>query len=112
MIQVSRYEQETTIRFNAEEQTAYVCTNNPATVRKLDKLASECPEAYRCTRADPLYGTKWHEVTNKRLVRFGKPASEERRAQSRAVASRLHSTARNAVREQDKTMAEPSDGYL
>jgi len=82
---LTREEQETHIMWNAATKTATIDTADPAVIRKLDKLAAEYPEAYRVTRADDLYGTKWYEV-EKRLIRFGKPASEAAREAARAKA--------------------------
>ena len=72
---LSREEQETHIMWNAATKTATIDTADPAVIRKLDKLTQEHPEAYRVTRTDDLYGTKWYEV-EARYIRFGKPASE------------------------------------
>ena len=78
-------ERETHIMWNAADKVATIDTADPVTIRKLDKLAQEFPETYRVTREDPIYGTKWYEVSA-RYIRFGKPASEARREASRAKA--------------------------
>ena len=78
-------ERETHIMWNAATKTATIDTADPTVIRKLDKLAAEYPEAYRVTRTDNLYGTKWYEVDT-RYIRFGKPASEARRAANRRAA--------------------------
>jgi hypothetical protein len=90
MKSLTRAEQETVIRFDAEEQIAHIDTANPATIRKLDKLAAEHPDTYRCVRVDPEYLAKRYTVPAS-FVRFGKPASEARKAQ----AARMRAKSRN-----------------
>lgn len=43
---LSRYEQETIINFNAEEDTAKIYTADPVWIRKLDKLVEQNPEQF------------------------------------------------------------------
>ena len=82
MSKISRYEMETHITWNAEEKLATVYTCDPATIRKLDKLVSTCPEAYRCTwEAENPTAKKY--TLPARYVRFGKPASEAMKAAGR-----------------------------
>lgn len=87
MYNLTREEQETHIMWNAATKTATIDTADPAVIRKLDKLTQEHPEAYRITRTDELYGTKWYEV-DARYIRFGKPASEAVREAARAKAQK------------------------
>lgn len=47
---LTRYEMETTVNFNAEEQTAILYTRDKAVMRRLDKLVAEFPDVYKCTR--------------------------------------------------------------
>ena len=82
MRSITKTEQETYIRWDAEEQTAHIDTANPATIRKLDKLTEEYPEAYKCVRVDTAYLAKWYTVPAS-LIRFGKPVSQERRERAR-----------------------------
>lgn len=44
---LSRYEQEVTIGFNAEEDTAEIYTADPVWIRKLDKLVEGNPEQFK-----------------------------------------------------------------
>lgn len=44
---LTRVEQEVTINFNAEEDTAIVDTRNPVWIRKMDKLLEENPDEVR-----------------------------------------------------------------
>jgi hypothetical protein len=47
MNNLTKYEQETIINFNAGEQTATVYTRDKAVMRKLDTLVTEFPEVYK-----------------------------------------------------------------
>ena len=78
-------EQETVIRWDAEEGIAYIDTATPVVIRKLDKLVEEHPEAYRCVRVDSLYFAKRYTVAAS-YIRFGKPASAARREAGRKLA--------------------------
>ena len=49
MYRLTRAERETTINWNMEQDTATIDTADPATIRKLDRLAEAFPEIYRCT---------------------------------------------------------------
>ena len=71
-------EQETHIRWDAEERIAHIYTANPADIRKLDKLAEDYPEEYKCVWADGKFAAKKYEVDAKH-IRFRKPASQAQR---------------------------------
>lgn len=75
-------EQETTIVWDEEEQIAHIYAASPVTLRKLDKLVAEFPDVYKCVWVDKDESAKKYEVT-KRLIRFGKPASEAVREAAR-----------------------------
>jgi hypothetical protein len=47
MYNLTKYEQETIINFNAGEQTATVYTRDKAVMRKFDTLVIEFPEVYK-----------------------------------------------------------------
>lgn len=47
MTPLSRYEQETVVNYNAEEQTATVYTRDRTVMRKLDRLAADFPDTYK-----------------------------------------------------------------
>jgi hypothetical protein len=49
MNNLTKYEQETIINFNAGEQTATVYTRDKAVMRKLDTLVIKFPEVYKLT---------------------------------------------------------------
>ena len=76
-------ERETLIRWSMEDKAVIIDTAEPAVIRKLDTLAAEFPEVYTCTRADEAYGAKRYTLSDKRYVRFAKPASEARREANR-----------------------------
>lgn len=44
---LGRYEQETIINFDAEEDTAELYTANPVWIRKMDKLIKQNPEQFK-----------------------------------------------------------------
>lgn len=67
---LTRYEQEVVINFNAEEDTATVYTANPTWLRKMEALAKEFPDTFRLIRQTEISRT--YEMP-KRLVRIGKP---------------------------------------
>lgn len=81
-MKLTRYEQETIINFNAQDQIATFYTRNPAIIRKIDALVIEFPDAYKCigeTDIDKTY------VMPKTFVRYRKPRrlSEEQREAKR-----------------------------
>ncbi len=47
---LTRYEQEVVINFNAEEDTATVYSANPSWLRKMDALVKEFPDTFRLIR--------------------------------------------------------------
>ena len=53
---LSRYEQETIINFNAEEDTAEIYTADSVWIRKLDKLVEQNPEQFGPGRTELLEG--------------------------------------------------------
>ena len=86
----TRMEQETSIVWDEEEKVARIYTASPVSMRKLDRLCAEYPEEYlkvweekdrdgRVTAAKYQTGCKY--------IRFGKPASEARKAHGRVVAA-------------------------
>ena len=82
MCQLTKYEQETIINFNAGESDATVYTRDRAVMRKLDTLVTEFPEVYRCigeTDIDKTYSMP------KSCVSYRKPRklSDEQREQAR-----------------------------
>lgn len=90
MYQLSREEQETGITFNAAEQKAWVDTIDPVMIRKLDALCEAFPDVYHFDHSDN-WGTKFYVIDNKKLIRFGRPLTEEQRQKRREHATRMNS---------------------
>ena len=90
MYQLSREEQETGIMFNAAEQKAWVNTIDPVMIRKLDALCEACPDVYHFDHSDN-WGTKFYVIDNKKLIRSGRPLTEEQRQKRREHATRMNS---------------------
>ncbi len=67
---LTRYEQEVVINFNADEEIATVYSANPAWIRKMDALVRDFP--------DVVHIKRWTEVSKtyempKKYVRIGRP---------------------------------------
>lgn len=90
MYQLSREEQETGITFNAAEQKAWVDTIDPVMIRKLDALCEAFPDVYHFDHCDN-WGTKFYVIDNKKLIRFGRPLTEEQRRKRQEHATRMNS---------------------
>ena len=84
----TRFEQETVINFNAEEEMASLYTRDSAVMRRMDKLVNSFPEVYRCVKATDI--DKTYEMP-KSYVSYRKPRklSEEQREAARARARSL-----------------------
>ncbi len=89
MYKLTKAEQETIIRWDAEERIAHIDTAYAPMIVKLDKLVEAYPETYKCVYVDYLYKAKKYEVPAS-FIRFGKPASEAQKAASRERAKTLH----------------------
>ena len=61
---LSKYEQEVVINFNAGEDAADLYTANTALIRKMDKLVEQNPEQFRLIRVDKCPG----EIVSKRYL--------------------------------------------
>ena len=86
----SRSEMETSIVWDDEGKVACIYTASPVSMRKLDRLCAEYPEEYlkvweEKDRDGRVTAAKYH--TGCKYIRFGKPASEARRAHGRMVAA-------------------------
>ena len=84
----TRFEQETVINFNAEEEMASLYTRDSAVMRRMDTLVNRFLEVYRCTKATDI--DKTYEMP-KSYVSYRKPRklSEEQREAARARARSL-----------------------
>ena len=47
-MKLTRYEQETIINFNAQDQMATLYTRDPAIISKVDALVIEYPDTFKC----------------------------------------------------------------
>ena len=81
-------ERETIIRWDADQKIASIYTAIPATLRKLDRLCETCPDEYTCTWVD-ADGSAARYLVRASLIRFGKPASEAKRASGRKHIERM-----------------------
>jgi len=88
MRSISRAEQETIIRWDAEENIAHIDTANPSMILRLDRLAAAFPDTYTLVSEDKSYHAKKYRVPAS-FIRFGRPASEAVRAASRTKAKNL-----------------------
>ncbi len=81
-MRLSRYEMETVINFNAGGKTAVLYTCDPVVIRKMDSLAAEYPDVFRC-----IGGTKEGKTYElpRTAVTFRKPRklTETQRAAAR-----------------------------
>jgi hypothetical protein len=91
MNNLTKYEQETIINFNASEQTATVYTRDRAVMRKLDTLVTEFPEVYKLTNETEYDRT--YEMP-KSHINYRKPrqvtAEQRERARARERINRLN----------------------
>ena len=87
----SRAERETTIVYDEEERIAHIYTASQISIRRLEKLCAEHPNVYRRTWTE----TEDQKITAARYkcpskyIRFGKPASEQKRAQAIRMRERM-----------------------
>ena len=56
-MKLSRYEQETIVSYNADEQTATIYTRDKAVMRKLDTLVADFPDTYKLVKQDEVSKT-------------------------------------------------------
>lgn len=81
-MKLSRYEQETIVSYNADEQTATIYTRDKAVMRKLDTLVADFPDSYKLVKQDEV--SKTYSFP-KSFVSYRKPraVSMEQREQAR-----------------------------
>lgn len=79
---LTKYEQETIVNYNAGEQTATVYTADKAVMRHFDSLIAEFPKVYQLVRQTEVSKTYFMPKT---YVSYRKPRriSEEQREQDR-----------------------------
>ena len=97
---LTRYEMETTVNFNAEEGTAILYTRDKAVMRRLDKLVTEFPTVYQCTRESEIDKTY---VFPKKYALPKKPRvlSEEQREKMRDRLAKAREKQQDATDEED-----------
>ena len=106
MRHIPRCEQETIIRWAADESTATISTSNPAIIRRLDKLTEIAPEAYsRIFELSEIRDARYSMPV--KLLRFGKPASEARREINRRNGALL---AEKRAHEREKNISDALEG--
>ena len=79
-MKLTRYEQETIINFNAQDQMATLYTRDPAIMRKVDALVIEFPDIFKCIGETDI--DKTYEMP-KSVVTYRKPrrlSAEQRKA--------------------------------
>lgn len=99
---LSKYEQEVVINFNAGEDIADLYTANPVWLRKMDKLVEKNPEQFKLIRVDKHQG----EIVAKRYtfpkrfvtIRSGDKKRELTEAQRKELAERMKQRRTKAVK--------------
>lgn len=90
MTNLTKYEMETVVNYNAGEQTAAVYTRDKSVMRKLDRLVADYPESYKMlsqTEIDKTYSMP------KSYITYRKPrmVSNEQREQARQRMAKINS---------------------
>lgn len=80
MSKLSRYEMETIINFNADEQMATVYTADPAVMRKFDSLVIDFPNTFKCIKVNSI--SKTYEMLKNAVTycKQGRLTKEQREA--------------------------------
>ena len=81
-MKLTRYEQETIINFNAQDQMATLYTRDPAIIRKIDALVIEYPDTFKCigeSDIDKTYEMPKSAVTYRKPRRYDEKERERRR---------------------------------
>ena len=88
-MKLSRYEQETIVSYNADEQTATIYTRDKAVMRKLDTLVADFPDTYKLVKQDEV--SKTYSFP-KSFVSYRKPraVSTEQRERARQMMIELN----------------------
>ena len=91
MTNLTKYEMETVVNYNAGEQTATVYTRDKSVMRRLDRLVADYPDSYKLlnqTDIDKTYSMP------KSYVTYRKPRmlSDKHREQARQRMSKLNSS--------------------
>lgn len=90
MSNLTKYEMETVVNYNAAEQTATVYTRDKSVMRRLDRLVADYPDTYKLlmqTDIDKTYSMPKSYVT----YRKPRKVSSEQREQARQRMKKLNS---------------------
>ena len=90
-MKLTRYEQETIINFNAQNQMATLYTRDPAVMRKVDALVTEYPDTFKCigeTDIDKTYEMPKSVVTYRKPRRLSDEQREVARIRIESVNNR------------------------
>ena len=91
-MKLTRYEQETIINFNAQDQMATLYTRDPVVMRKVDVLVTEYLDIFKCIGETDI--DKTYEMP-KKYVTYSHP----RRCSDKTIVERQEKTKRlNAIR--------------
>lgn len=90
MANLTKYEMETVVNYNAGEQTATIYTRDKSVMRRLDRLVADYPDSYRLLRQTDI--DKTYSMP-KSFVTYRKPraVSNEQREQARQRMAKLNS---------------------
>ncbi len=90
-MKLTRYEQETLINFNAQDQMATLYTRDPAIMRQVDALVIDYPDTFKCVGETDI--DKTYEMP-KSVVTYRKPRklTDEQREAAR---QRLEKVSKN-----------------
>ncbi len=93
-MKLTRYEQETIINFNAQDQMATLYTRDPAVMRKIDALVIDYPDTFKCIGGTDI--DKTYEMP-KSVVTYRKPRrlTEEQKNHARSRMKRLNDSRSN-----------------
>lgn len=90
MTNLTKYEMETVINYNAREQTATVYTRDKSVMRKLDRLVADYPDSFMLisqTDIDKTYSMPKSYIT----YRKPRTVSNEQREQARQRMAKINS---------------------
>ncbi len=82
MYKLSKAEQETIIRWDAEERIAHIDSAQRSMIAKLDKLVEAYPDTYKCVFEDKFFHAKKYTVPAS-FISFRKPASKVQKETAR-----------------------------
>ncbi len=90
MTNLTKYEMETVVNYNAAEQMATVYTRDKVVMRRLDRLVADYPDTYRLLKQTDI--DKTYSMP-KSYVNYRKPRmlSDKQREQARQRMSKLNS---------------------